>query len=155
MFLNASRAGTCDVQVVKAGDTNFLDQIVTSTVYWVTWSDAYATRVASPPTEIVLNHQTSITKYSFDTLTVTSYADNVGAPITSAAKGQVIRVVGQGFLSTDLTTQVTFTSVEIAIPSLITSTYMTVTVPTDAVTGIVAVDSLKGTAYGPSLTITG
>lgn len=155
MFLNASRAGTCDVQVVKAGDTNFLDQIVTSTVYWVTWSDAYATRVASPPTEIVLNHQTSITKYSFDTLTVTSYADNAGAPITSAAKGQVIRVVGQGFLSTDLTTQVTFTSVEIAIPSLITSTYMTVTVPTDAVTGIVAVDSLKGTAYGPSLTITG
>lgn len=153
MFLTATQAGSCTVQVSKAADTNYLAQIVSSTIYWVTWSDAYATRAPALSTNIELGHQTGITKYSFETLTVTSFADINGNPITSATTGQTIRIVGTGFVSTDSTTQATFTEMEVAVPSSITTTHLVITIPTFARTGIVTVESAKGMAIGPILTI--
>ncbi len=158
MFLSALQVGSCTVQAVKAGDTNYLAETATATIYWIQWSDAYATRVASTPNEIVLNHQTAITKYNFDTLTVTSYTDTATVPntITSARVGQTIRIVGTGFSSTAAYTEVNFTNMEdMPTPLQIESTFIRLVIPPGSQTGQVIVNMPgKSPAYGPVLTIT-
>jgi hypothetical protein len=162
MFLSAARPGTCTVQAVKAGDTNYLSETATATIYWIQWSDAYATRVASTPNEIVLNHQTAITKYNYDTLTVTSYQNSSGVTITSISTGATLRIIGDGFDPVAAYTEVVFFNNSEALDltsglqviSSGGSNYLQLTVPTGAQSGIITVNSPKGTARGPSLTIT-
>jgi hypothetical protein len=161
MFLSASRVGTCTVRAVKAGDTNYLSETATATIYWIQWSDAYATRVASTPNEIVLNHQTGITRYSHDTLTVTSYQNSSGVTITSISTGATLRIIGDGFSPTAAYTEVVFASMDavdlssgLQVISSGGSNYLQLTIPSGATTGAITVNSPKGTAVGPSLTIT-
>jgi hypothetical protein len=155
MFLTATRVGKCSVRVVKDTDANFLAETGTATIFWVQWNDAYATRVASTPTEIVLQHETQIIRHSYETLTVTSYTDTATVPntITSARPGQTIRILGLGFDSSDNSSQATFTDNEYADRTALTNDYIQVVVPSGAVTGPVTVDTLKGNAVGPTLTI--
>jgi hypothetical protein len=156
MMLTASRVGACSVQAVKAGDSNYFSETATATIYWIQWSDAYATRIPSTPTEIVLQHQTQIIRHAYETLTVTSYTDTATVPntITSARPGQTIRILGTGFVATDTSSQATFTDNEYADRTDLTNDYIQVVVPDGAVTGPITVDTLKGTALGPTLTIT-
>jgi hypothetical protein len=164
MFVQASTVGSCSITVVKAADTNYFAETTTASIYWVTWSDAYATRVPSSPTEIVLQHKTQITKYNYDTLTVTSYKDGFGNPVTSISRNSQIRIIGDGFSPSDTTTEVVFGNAEI-VDSLYSSPalqvisdgsggyYILVTVPSGATSDYVVVNSAKGTARGPMLTI--
>jgi hypothetical protein len=162
MFLSASRVGTCTVRAVKAGDTNYLSETATATIYWIQWSDAYATRVPSTPNEIVLNHQTAIFKYNYDTLTVTSYQNSSGVTITSIATGATLRIIGDGFSPTSAYTEVNFTGgrVQMDLTSGVQvinsggSNYLQLVVPSGVSTGTIIVNSPKGTAEGPSLTVT-
>jgi hypothetical protein len=160
MFLSAARVGSCSVQAVKATDTNYLAETATATIYWIQWSDAYATRAPSTPTEIVLNHETAITKYNYDTLTVTSYQNSSGVTITSISTGAVLRIIGDGFSPTAAYTEVVFASMDavdltsgLQVVSSGGSNYLQLTIPSGATTGIITVNSPKGTAVGPSLTI--
>jgi hypothetical protein len=155
MFLTASKVGKCSVRVVKDTDANFLAETGTATIFWIEWNDAYATRVASTPTEIVLQHKTQIIIHDYETLTVTSYTDTATVPntITSARPGQTIRILGLGFDSSDNSSQATFTDNEYADRTALTNDYIQVVVPSGAVTGPVTVDTLKGNAVGPTLTI--
>ena len=155
-FLDATSPGTCTVQVVKAADSNYFTETTTATIHWIAWNDSYAIQVPSVPTQITLQHQTQIVKYSYDTLTVTSYASAINPfpAITSISAGAPLRIIGVGFDANDLTTQVTFAGNEIAIPYLITATYIEVETPLAASTGRLIVDTSKGSALGPSLTIT-
>jgi hypothetical protein len=162
MFLSATTAGTCTVQAVKAADTNYYAETATATIYWIQWSDAYATRVPSTPTEIVLNHQTAITKYNFETLTVTSYQNSSGVTITTVATGATLRIIGDGFSPTAAYTEVVFASmdsIDLTTGLSVVSNgsggyYLQLTVPSGVTSGAVTVNSPKGTAVGPSLTIT-
>ncbi len=161
MFLTATSPGTCSVQAVKAGDTNYLSETATATIYWIQWSDAYATRAPSTPTEIVLNHSTAITKYNYDTLTVTSYQNSSGVTITSIATGATLRIIGDGFDPTSAYTEVVFASMDaldltsgLQVISSGGSNYLQLTVPSGVTTGAITVNSPKGTAVGPVLTIT-
>jgi hypothetical protein len=161
MFLSASRVGTCTVRAVKASDTNYLSETATATIYWIQWSDAYATRVPSTPNEIVLQHQTQIIKYNYDTLTVTSYQNSSGVTITSIATGATLRIIGDGFSPTSAYTEVNFTGgrVQMDLTSGVQvinsggSNYLQLVVPSGVSTGTIIVNSPKGTAEGPSLTI--
>jgi hypothetical protein len=161
MFLSASRVGTCTVQAVKAGDTNYLSETATATIYWIQWSDAYATRVPSTPNEIVLSHETAIFKYNYDTLTVTSYQNSSGVTITSIATGATLRIIGDGFSPTSAYTEVNFTGgrVQMDLTSGVQvissggSNYLQLIVPSGVSTGTIIVNSPKGTAEGPTLTI--
>jgi uncharacterized repeat protein (TIGR02059 family) len=164
MFVQATLTGSCSITVVKAGDANYLAETTTASIYWVAWSDAYATRVPYAPTEIVLQHKTQITKYNYDTLTVTSYKDGFGNPVTAISRNSQIRIIGDGFNSSDTTTEVVFGNAEI-VDSLYSSPalqvisdgsggfYILVTVPSGATSDYVTVNSAKGTARGPMLTI--
>jgi hypothetical protein len=162
MFLTAARVGACSVRAVKATDTNWLTETATATIYWIQWSDAYATRAPSTPTEIVLNHSTAITKYNYDTLTVTSYQNSSGVTITSIAASSVIRIIGDGFDPTAAYTEVVFFNNSDALDltsglqviSSGGSNYLQLTVPSGAASGAITVNSPKGTAVGPTLTIT-
>ena len=161
MFLTASRVGACTVRAVKATDANYLSETATATIYWIQWSDAYATRVPSSPTEIVLNHSTAITKYNYDTLTVTSYQNSSGVTITSIATGATLRIIGDGFDPTSAYTEVVFASMDaldltsgLQVISSGGSNYLQLTVPSGVTTGAITVNSPKGTAVGPTLTIT-
>jgi hypothetical protein len=155
MMLTAAKVGKCSVRVVKDTDANFLAETATATIFWIEWNDAYATRVASTPTEIVLNHKTEIILHSYETLTVTSYTDTATVPntITSATPGQTIRIYGQGFDSSDGDTQATFYDTELAVRTGLTNDYIQVVVPNEAKTGPVIVDTAKRQAEGPILTI--
>jgi hypothetical protein len=162
MFLTAARVGACTVRAVKATDTNWLAETATATIYWIQWSDAYATRVPSTPTEIVLNHSTAITKYNYETLTVTTYQNSSGVTITSIATGATLRIIGDGFDPAAAYTEVVFFNNSEALDltsglqviSSGGSNYLQLTVPSGAESGIITVNSPKGTARGPSLTIT-
>jgi hypothetical protein len=162
MFLTAARVGSCTVQAVKATDANFLAETATATIYWIQWSDAYATRVPSTPTEIVLNHQTAITKYNYETLTVTSYQNSSGVTITTVATGATLRIIGDGFSPTAAYTEVVFASmdsIDLTTGLSVVSNgsggyYLQLTVPSGVTSGAITVNSPKGTAVGPSLTIT-
>jgi hypothetical protein len=166
-LVTAARVGTCSVRAVKAGDDNYLPETATATIYWIQWSDAYATRTG-PPTEIVLNHQTAITKYNYDTLTVTSYQNASKATVTTIGRGQTLRLVGDGF-SSDSYIEVLFANMasryippagepnrfsEMQVVTESGINFLQFTVPNDAVSGPVTVNSPKGTAVGPTLTIT-
>jgi hypothetical protein len=147
---------------VKAGDTNYLSETATATIYWIQWSDAYATRVPSTPNEIVLSHETAIYKYNYDTLTVTSYQNSSGVTITSIATGATLRIIGDGFSPTSAYTEVNFTGgrVQMDLTSGVQvinsggSNYLQLVVPSGVSTGTIIVNSPKGTAEGPSLTVT-
>jgi hypothetical protein len=161
MFLSAVRPGTCTVRAVKDGGINYFNETATATIYWIQWSDAYATRAPSTPTEIVLNHSTAITKYNYDTLTVTSYQNSSGVTITSIAASSVIRIIGDGFDPTAAYTEVVFASMDaldltsgLQVISSGGSNYLQLTVPSGVTTGVITVNSPKGTAVGPTLTIT-
>jgi hypothetical protein len=138
-----------------------LSETATATIYWIQWSDAYATRVPSTPTEIVLNHETAITKYNYETLTVTTYQNSSGVTITSIATGATLRIIGDGFDPAAAYTEVVFFNNSEALDltsglqviSSGGSNYLQLTVPSGAESGIVTVNSAKGTARGPSLTI--
>jgi hypothetical protein len=161
MFLSAARPGTCTVQAVKAGDTNYLSETATATIYWIQWSDAYATRVPSTPNEIVLSHETAIFKYNYDTLTVTSYQNSSGVTITSIAIGATLRIIGDGFSPTSAYTEVNFTGgrVQMDLASGVQvissggSNYLQLVIPSGVSTGTIIVNSPKGTAEGATLTI--
>lgn len=163
-FVQANKVGQCSVSATKAEDANYYAETATATIYWIQWSDAYATRVPSAPTEIVLQHKTQIIKYNFDTLTVTSYQDSSGNPVTQIIAGSQIRILGDGFNTADSTTEAVFGNAELvdmnySTPALqIVSNgsggyYILVTVPAGATTDSVVVNSAKGTAVGPVLTI--
>ena len=161
MFLSASHVGTCTVRAVKASDTNYLSETATATIYWIQWSDAYATRVASTPNEIVLSHETAIFKYNYDTLTVTSYQNSSGVTITSIAIGATLRIIGDGFSPTSAYTEVNFTGgrVQMDLASGVQvissggSNYLQLVIPSGVSTGTIIVNSPKGTAEGATLTI--
>ena len=163
MFLSATSPGTCSVQAVKEGDTNYLSETATATIYWIQWSDAYATRAPATPTEIVLNHSTAITKYNYETLTVTSYQSSSGVTITSIAASSVIRIIGDGFSPTAAYTEVTFVNRDLDAIDLATglqvltdglgNNYLQLTLPAGITTGAITVNSPKGMAVGPVLTI--
>jgi hypothetical protein len=152
-FLNASSAGSCTVTVTKAGDSNYNANSTVATIYWVIWSDSYAIQVPSTPTEIGLQHVTQIIRHEYQELTITSYKNTSDVVITSASIGNSIRIYVTGLDTSDDTTQVTFTGNEIALPDSLTSSYIQITIPTGALTGVITVDTQKGTAVGTSFTI--
>ena len=166
-FLTAQRVGSCTVSVNAAGDASYEPETATATIYWIQWSDAYATRVASTPNEIVLNHQTSIFKYNYDTLTVTGYRNGSGTSVSSITKNQTLQIVGDGFSDADYI-EVSFANMEARtiLPAGMSNrftemqvvniggiNYLQLTVPAGAESGPVTVVSPKGMAVGPSLTI--
>jgi hypothetical protein len=158
MYLTASRVGTCSVQAVKEGDANYFAETATATIYWIQWSDAYATKVPSTPTEIVLNHETQIIRYSYETLTATSFANSSGNAITSASVGQVIRLIGTGFVSTDDQTTINLANGETVEFANLTinatdpmANYIQFTIPSGVTTDVVGVSSRKGTIYTTAL----
>jgi hypothetical protein len=95
---------------------------------------------------------------------VTSYQDSSGNPVTQIIAGSQIRILGDGFNTADSTTEAVFGNAELvdmnySTPALqIVSNgsggyYILVTVPAGATTDSVVVNSAKGTAVGPVLTI--
>ena len=154
VLIKATSAGTCSVTVVKAADINYFVASTTTTIYWLTWSDAYAVLVPSTPINIPLQGDIEIVIHT-ETVTASSFLDTSNVTLTSARVGDHIRIVITGYegLTVDDLT-VYFRPYEDAVIEAITSTYLQVIVPTDAVTGVIAVDGPRGVAYTPSLPIT-
>ena len=156
LLLTATSVGTCSVQVVKALDTNYLAETATATIYWILWSNSYATQTPSTPTGIDLPHVTEIIAHDYYALTVTGYTNETGTPISSAAIGDIIRIIGTGFDNADTAMQVTFFEMINVEKSLLSVTPISIqlTVPEGAETGAIIVDLTAASTNGPSLTIT-
>jgi hypothetical protein len=152
-FLNATSAGSCTVTITKDGDANYYSNSTVATINWVIWSESYAIQVPSTPTQIGLQHATQIIKHDYQELTITDYKSTSDVVITSASVNQQIRIYVTGLDATDNTTQVTFTGNELALPDSITVSYILVTIPSGAQSGVVTVDTQKGTSVGSALTI--
>ncbi|CAN2209946.1 Concanavalin A-like lectin/glucanases superfamily [Candidatus Nanopelagicaceae bacterium] len=161
MFLTATTQGTCSVRAVKSGGINYFDETTTATIYWITFRTNYANGAAGGSTGITLTGETSITKLTYETFTVLSFANGSGGAITSASVGSVLRVIGTGFNASDSTTEVFFGMTSVPASSLTfnvvdpLANYVQLTVPVDAETDRVVMRSRKGWATSPgTLTIT-
>ena len=105
--------------------------------------------------------QVQIIKHSYETLTVTNFQTVGGSVINSASIGDVIRIVGTGFNSTDMMTVVHLGGNDLyldpsigGITSISTSdpaaNYIQLTIPSGTTTDYVLVESSKGTVSSAS-----
>lgn len=161
-FLTAPKVGTCSVQAVRLGTTLYLPETVTATIYWIQFKNNFVTQVATAPTQIALSGEVQIIKHSYDTLTITNFQDANGLVITSAAVGDVIRIVGTGFSSTDMLTVIHLggrndlyldpsiggiTAYSTSDPA---ANYFQFIIPDGTATDFVLLESSKGTVSSPT-----
>jgi hypothetical protein len=166
LILTATQVGTCTVRAVKDGGVNYFAETTTATIYWIQFVANYATGAGGGATGITLTGQTSITKVTYETFTVLSFANGSGTAVTSVAKGSVMRIIGTGFDANDATTEVIIGFFSIPRSSLTFNTtnplanYVEFTLPNSADLDVgandVAMKSRKGWAFAPSmLNVTG
>jgi hypothetical protein len=161
MFVTASSVGICTVRAVKDGGVNYFTETATVTIYWMSFIDRYINVAPSTPTDLGLSGSTAVTKFTYETFTVLSFANGSGSAVTSASIGSTLRIIGTGFNASDSTTEVFFGMTSISAPSLAfnvtnpLANYIQLTVPVDAETDRVVIRSTKGWATSPgTLTIT-
>lgn len=161
MFVTASSVGICTVRAVKDGGVNYFTETATVTIYWMSFIDRYINVAPSTPTDLGLSGSTAITKFTYETFTVLSFANGSGSAVTSASIGSILRIIGTGFNASDSTTEVFFGMTSVSAPLLAfnvtnpLANYIQLTVPVDAETDRVVVRSAKGWATSPgTLTIT-
>jgi hypothetical protein len=166
LILTATNAGTCTVRAVKDGGANYFTETTTSTIYWIPFINRYIASAPATPTDLALSGSTVITKITYETFTVLSFANGSGSAVTSATKGSVMRIIGTGFNSSDETTEVIIGFFSIPKSSLTFNTtnplanYVEFTLPNssdlDAGSNDIAMKSRKGWAFAPSqLNVTG
>jgi hypothetical protein len=161
LILTATNAGTCTVRAVKDGGANYFTETTTATIYWIPFINRYIASAPATPTDLGLSGSTVITKITYETFTVLSFANGSGTAVTSAAKNTVMRIIGTGFDSNDATTEVIIGFFSIPRSSLTINTtnplanFVEFTLPnsSDLDTGAndVAMKSRKGWAFAPSL----
>jgi hypothetical protein len=163
LFITAASVGTCDVRVEKAGTGNYFAESTTATIYWMTFVNRYIPSVPATPTDFGLSGSVAIEKRSYETFTVSSFANGSGSAVTSVAMNSVMRIIGMGFNSSDETTEVIIGFSSIPKSSLTFNTsnpaanYVQFTVPNDLDLGAndVAMKSRKGWAFASGvLTVT-
>jgi hypothetical protein len=161
LILTATNAGTCTVRAVKDGGANYFTETTTATIYWIPFINRYIASAPATPTDLGLSGSTVITKITYETFTVLSFANGSGTAVTSAAKNTVMRIIGTGFDSNDATTEVIIGFFSIPRSSLTINTtnplanYVEFTLPNssdlDAGANDVAMKSRKGWAFAPIL----
>jgi hypothetical protein len=159
LFITAASVGTCEVQVEKAGTSNYFAESTTATIYWMTFINRYIPSLPTTPTDLGLSGSVAIEKRSYEAFTVSSFTNGSGSAVTSAAMNSVMRVIGTGFNSSDETTEVIIGFSSIQKSSLIFDTsdpaanYVQFTVPNDLDLGAndVAMKSRKGWAFASGL----
>jgi hypothetical protein len=152
-IITATNIGTCTVRAEKAGTRNYIIESTTAVITWITWSTNYATQSPGGSHSIPLNGGNQIIVRT-ETVTASAFSDTNGNAISSAAAGTTIRINSTGFAGlTPSQITATFRPYEDAVVSAVTSTYVQVVVPVGSSTGVIALDSPRGVAYTPSLTI--
>jgi hypothetical protein len=161
LILTATNAGTCTVRAVKDGGANYFTETTTATIYWIPFINRYVSSAPATPTDLGLSGATVITKITYETFTVLSFANGSGTAVTSASKGSVMRINGTGFNASDETTEVIIGFFSIPRSSLTINTtnplanFVEFTLPnsSDLDTGAndVAMKSRKGWAFALSL----
>jgi hypothetical protein len=161
LILTATNAGTCTVRAVKDGGSNYFTETTTATIYWIPFINRYIASAPATPTDLGLSGSTVITKITYETFTVLSFANGSGTAVTSAAKNTVMRIIGTGFDSNDATTEVIIGFLSIPRSSLTINTtnplanYVEFTLPNssdlDAGANDVAMKSRKGWAFASGL----
>jgi hypothetical protein len=161
LILTATNAGTCTVRAVKDGGANYFTETSTATIYWIPFINRYISSAPATPTDLGLSGTTAITKLTYETFTVLSFANGSGTAVTSTAKGSVMRIVGTGFDANDATTEVIIGFLSIPRSSLTINTtnplanFVEFTLPNssdlDAGANDVAMKSRKGWAFASGL----
>lgn len=156
LTLTATNVGSCTIRVIKDADRNYFEESTTATIYWIQWNDSYATQVPSGAHTIPLSGGTQIIVHT-ETVTAGAFSDTatpVANTITGGKIGDTIRINSTGYAGLSPSqVSVTFRPMEDAVVNSVTTTYVEVVVPPNAITGVIALDSPRGVAYTSSFTI--
>ena len=146
---------------MKDGGVNYFAETTTATIYWITFINRYSKSGPTTPTDLGLSGSTAIEKRTYEAFTVLSFANGSGTAVTSAAKGSVLRIIGNGFSASDETTEVIVGFFSIPSSSLIFDTsnplanFVQFTLPNssdlDLGANDVAMKSRKGWAFASGL----
>ncbi len=148
--ISATSVGTCNVQVVRLGDRNYLSDTSTSFIYFMNFViNQPAPSVGSGP-NIALTGQTSVQLEA----TVAPTISDLSA--SSGAVGSTITITGAGFFFADPSRlSIKFWRNVSALSYTINSdTSVTVTVPAGATTGRIVLTTPNGQAASSTFTVT-
>lgn len=148
--ISATSVGTCNVQVVRLGDRNYLSDTSTSYVYFMNFViNQPAPAVGSGP-NIALTGQTSVQ------LEATTAPTISGLSASSGAVGTTITITGAGFYFADPTKlSIKFwRNIGATTYTINSDTSVTVTVPVGATTGRIVLTTPNGQAASSTFTVT-
>lgn len=148
--LSTSSVGTCQVQVVKSADRNFLADTATAYIYFVDFIiNQPSPAVGSGPT-IALSGSTSVQLDANVAPTIS------GMSASSGPVGTIITITGGGFYFADPSKlSIKFwRNVGAVTYTIVSDTSVTVTVPAGATTGRIIITTPNGQAASSTFTVT-
>lgn len=148
--LGASAAGSCTVQVTKAADRNYNVDIVSTTVYFMTFTPMQAP--LPPATGSTMNLE-GFTPFDVDATLAPSFT---GLSASSGAVGSSLTISGVGFYFADISkvTVKFWRGVQAVISSIPSDSTINVTVPTGATTGRIIIITPNGMVGTTTFTVT-
>ncbi len=146
----SSSVGTCNVQIVRQGDRNFLADTSTVYLYFMTFVINQPAPAVGTGPNIALSGQTSVQLEATVAPTISGISSDSGAV------GSTITITGAGFYFADPSKlSIKFwRNVAAVTYTIVNDTTVTVTVPASATTGRIVVTTPNGQAASSTFTVT-
>ena len=148
--ISATTVGTCNVQIVRVGDRNFLSETSTAFLYFMSFVINQPAPAPGSGPAIALSGINSVQLESTIAPTIT------GLSASSGAVGSTITITGAGFyFANPSNLSIKFwRNVSAVAYTIVSDTSITVTVPASATTGRILITTPNGQAASSTFTVT-
>jgi hypothetical protein len=147
--LFTTSAGTCSIQIVKAGDRNYLPETATASILFIQFVFTQATPTVGSGPNIALTGENDVTVDAEQAPTFSSLS------VSSGAVGSSLTINGSGFFYADPTkVEIKFSRSAIATTyTLVSNSVIQVTVPVGASTSRIVITTPRGVTATSTFTV--